>query len=393
MKTPVYLDHNATTPVDPAVLQAMLPYFCEIFGNPMSHQHSYGWNARAAVDKAREPVAKILGAEPREIFFTGGATESIHLAILGVLEELAEPSHLITSAAEHKCVLEVCAHAEKLGHQVTYLPVNEFAQVRVEDLRAALQKNTRLVSIMHANNEVGSINPISEIGAICRDRSIYFHVDAAQTVGKVGIDVRAMNIDLLSLSGHKLHAPKGVGALFVRQTQPRVRLQPCLRGGGQEKGLRGGTHNVAGIVGLARACELALQQMPTECPRQRELTRHLLASVTEKVQGVHLNGHPENRLVNNLSLRVEGIAPDILTHELRDLAYSSASACAAGITGISHVLQAMGQKEDPHTATLRFGLGRFTTREEIDFAIETLVRGIQAARQGNRPLAASALGR
>ena len=286
----IYLDHHATTPVDPIVFEAMKPYFVEVFGNAMSSQHSFGWAAKAAVEKAREQVAQLIGAEAREIVFTSGATESIHLAILGLLQTHPHPSHIITSNVEHKCTLEVANYAQSLGHELTILEADKFGQVHSGDILKALKPNTVLVSLIHGNNEIGSLNPVAEIGQALRERKVLFHIDAAQTVGKVPIDVVKSNIDLLSMSSHKLYGPKGVGALFVRQTQPRVRLTPVLRGGGQEKGLRGGTHNVPGIVGLGAACLLCSQLMPSESARLSELRDHMIQALREKIPNWNICG-------------------------------------------------------------------------------------------------------
>jgi cysteine desulfurase len=405
----LYLDHHATTPVDARVLETMLPYFAEHFGNAESSQHPYGWKAKAAVDRAREQVATLLNAEPGEIIFTSGATESIHMAILGLLEDRGPGRHLITSNAEHKCVLEVSARAAKHGHDVTVLPVDCFGRVSVEEVRQAIRPNTVLVSLMHGNNEIGTLNPIAAIGAmlaeVSRERMddggaggvvnksdgtgepIVFHVDAAQTVGKHEIDVRAMNIGLLSLSGHKFYAPKGVGALFVRRHSPRVHLVPFMTGGGQERGLRGGTHNVPGIVGLGAACELARELMVTETPRLIRQRDRLIEGILSQVDGAVLNGHPSERLCNNVNLTFYGVESGDLTLGLRDIAYSSSSACSSGT--VSHVLAAIAAApgaasnalvSDPLQATMRFGLGRSTRDEDIEFTIARVVESVRNAR-------------
>ncbi len=387
IKHTIYFDNHATTPVDPIVFEAMRPYFCEVFGNAMSGQHSFGWEAKTAIEKAREQVASVLGAQARDIVFTSGATESIHLALLGFLE-LAEPGrHIVTSQVEHKCVLEVCAKAKELGHEVTVLPVNRYGQVEIDTLKNSLQPNTALVSLMHANNEIGSINPILEIGDLLRQRQITFHVDAAQTVGRLPIDVKAMNIDLLSISAHKLYGPKGTGALYVRQTSPRVRLAPYLRGGGQEKGLRGGTHNVPGIVGLGKACELAKLNLIEETARLTKDRDFLIQKCMQEVKGLVLNGHPTERLCNNINFTVSGVLSDQLLLGMGDVAFSSGSACSSGASEISHVLKAIGTPEDEFATTVRFGLGRFTTSEQVISVSEKLIQVVNRAREKNRTFA------
>lgn len=391
---PLYLDHHATTPVDPQVLEAMLPFFSEHFGNPESAQHPYGWKAKTALDEARENVARLLGAQAQEILFTSGATESIHLAILGFMSSELEsraqkhaqkrdqksdpPPHLITSNAEHKCALEAAAKATRLGCEVTYLPVNSLGQITREQVLDALKPNTVMVSLIHGNNEIGSLNPIEAIGQALESRGIVFHVDAAQSVGKTPIDVHASGIGLLSLSAHKFHGPKGVGALYVRRSGGRVHLTPYLSGGGQERGLRGGTHNVPGIVGLGKAAALALELMPNEAARLQELRDHLITEVRRKLgaERVDLNGHPTERLCNNINLSIHGVSSDSFLLGLREIAFSSSSACSSGTA--SHVLQAIGQKtNDPLTSTIRLGLGRGTTDKDIEFAIDRIICAAQ----------------
>lgn len=366
---PLYFDYNATTPTDPRVVEAMLPYFTEHFGNPESSQHAYGWKAKTAVEKARAQVANLIGATPNEIVFTSGSTESLNLAILGYLEGQAPGRHIITSAAEHKATLEAFHRAEKLGHEITLLPVNRYGQVELETLQKAIQPNTVLVSLMHANNEVGSLNPIAEIGAWLKTRGdIVFHVDAAQTAGKHPIDVKAMNIDMLSVSAHKLYGPKGVGALYINR--PHVHINPLVKGGGQERGLRGGTHNVPGIVGFGVACEIAQNEIPEEPNRLAYLRDKIIRAVTFPGSGVELNGHPTDRLCNNVHLSFH-VGADRLLTGLSNIAFSTASACSAG--GASHVLKAMGRdSSDPLFTSARFSLGRFTTEEEVDYLIERL---------------------
>lgn len=369
-KRQLYFDNHATTPVDPRVLKTMLPYFSEKFGNAESGQHTYGWEAKAAVDRARAQVAKLLNAEAGEIVFNSGATESIHSAILGYLETQEPRRHLITSNAEHKATLEVCQRAKRLGHEVSVLPVNRHGQVEVPQILAALRPDTALVSLLHGNNEIGSLNPVAEVGSVLRERGVVFHVDAAQTAGKLPIDVRAMNIDLLSMSSHKLYGPKGVGALFVRRLPMRLHLASYIVGGGQERGMRGGTVNVPGVVGFGEACEIAVTEMNQESARITGLRDHLIRQAT-RLPGVQLNGHPTKRLCNNVSLTIRGIGNDDLLMGLKGVAYSSASACSTGTA--SHVLQAIGQETgDPLITTVRFGLGRFTTTEDVEDLIRLL---------------------
>jgi cysteine desulfurase len=399
---PLYFDNHATTPLDPRVLEAMLPFFKEDFGNAESSQHAYGWKAKSAVDKARKQIADLIGAQRGEIIFTSGATESIHLAILGFLEKQPPASHLITANTEHKATLEVCARAERLGHAVTILPVDRLGQVSAAQVAAALRPNTVLVSLMHGNNEIGTLHPIAEIGALLRERGrarrvssngngggsdtggdITFHVDAAQTIGKHAIDVQAMNIDMLSISGHKYYAPKGVGALFARRfpSENGVSLAPFISGGGHERGLRGGTHNVPGIVGLGFASEIAQAELASENSRLTGLRDHLISSVRTAIEGVELNGHPTERLCNNVSFTIRGIPSDIFLTGLRDIAYSSASACSSGSGATSHVLRAIGQTtSDPLVTTMRFGLGRFNTAAQVDTLISRLIATVRMAR-------------
>lgn len=374
---PIYLDHNATTPVAPEVMQAMQPYFTEHFGNAMSKQHSYGWQAQLAVDKAREQVAKLINAQAREIIFTSGATESVHLATIGLIRAIKaqdpnEKIHLITEPAEHKCVLDAYELAQELGAEITFLKINKYGQVAPQDVADAITPHTKLVTLLHANNEIGSLQPIEEIGAITRANNVTFHVDAAQTLGKHEIDVNKMNIDLLSVSAHKLYGPKGSGALFVKQSTPRVRLKPFLGGGNQERGLRGGTHNVPAIVGLGQACELAQNEMPQETKRLTKLRDEMIEQILAKIPNSRLNGHPTQRLANNISVSIPGAKMDDLLLKMKDVAFSSGSACSQG-TKFSHVLKAIGLSEDEDYATVRFGLGKSTNKSDLDTVIARLI--------------------
>lgn len=381
---PLYFDNHATTPIDPRVLEAMLPYFREDFGNAESGQHAYGWKAKAAVEKARGQVAALLNAEANEILFTSGATESIHSAILGFLSGLgAEARHIVTVASEHKATLEVCERARKQGHTLTVLPVDPEGRITLAQVESALRPETALVSVMHANNEIGTIHDIGAIGQLLRSREIFFHVDAAQTAGKTPIDVKAMNIDLLSISAHKLYGPKGAGALFVRRSSPRVPLHAYIVGGGQERGLRGGTQNVPGIVGLGEACAIAQAAMAEEGPRLARWRDKIINALLEALPNARLNGPRADRLCNNVNLTLQGIAGDTLTRSLSDIAYSSASACSTG--GPSHVLMALGcDTDDPMATTVRFGLGRFNSENEVDTLIRRLV---ETVAQGDVPKA------
>ncbi len=379
---PLYFDNHATTPIDPRVVEAMLPFLKEHFGNAESSQHPYGWKAKAAVEKARVQVADLIGAEGKEILFTSGATESIHSAILGFLEEQSPGRHIITANTEHKATLEVCARAKKFGHEVTVLSADPQGRITAQQVKEAIKPNTAIVSLMHGNNEIGTIHPIAEIGAITSEQGITFHVDAAQTAGKIPIDVRAMKIDLLSISAHKLYGPKGVGALFIRRTSPGVQLAPYIVGGGQERGLRGGTHNVPGIVGLGLACAIAKEGMAEESPRLQAWRDRLIHQIQSSLPDVLLNGDPKNRLCNNVNLTIKGVAPDDLLLGLSDIAYSSGSACTSGT--VSHVLQAIHKDpkllSDPLVVTVRFGLGRFNTADEVETLGRRLIEAVQNAR-------------
>jgi cysteine desulfurase len=381
--TPVYLDYHATTPVDPRVLDAMLPYFSERFGNPASRQHKYGWDAQQAVDRARSQVAALIGAAASEICFTSGATESNNLAIKGAAHALRERGdHLVTAVTEHKSVLDCFKRLEREGWGVTWLSVERDGSIRLDELRDAITDRTVLVSIMAANNEIGVVQPLGAIGAITRERGVLFHTDAAQAAGKVPIDVTAMGIDLLSLTGHKYYGPKGAGALFVRKRKPRLSLVCQIDGGGHENGLRSGTLNVPGIVGLGQAAEVCRQEMPAENARLGAMRDRLLVRLREAVGDVRLNG-PDgpNRLAHNLHVSFAGIEGEALLMALGDLAVSTGSACSSGSQAPSHVLQAIGAVGPETGASIRFGLGRTTTDADIDFAVErvsTVVRALRA---------------
>ena len=388
---PLYLDYHATTPVDPRVLADMLPFFTEQFGNPHSKQHAWGWEARDAVDRARAQVAALINASPSEVVFTSGATESSNLALRGAMDArggLARRSlgeggnHVITVATEHKSVLDVCRGFEQQGREVTVLGVGRDGLIDLEALRAALTPRTRLVSVMAANNEIGTLQPIAEVGAIVRAHGALFHTDAAQAIGKVPIDVRAMSIDLLSLTGHKFYGPKGCGALFVRRMKPKLALTPQVAGGGQENGLRSGTLNVPGIVGLGRAAEICRLEMAEESARLASLRDRLLDGLRARLSDVRVNGSLEHRLPHNLHVSFDGIEGEALLMALGDLAVSTGSACASGSQAVSHVMAAIGATSDHASASIRFGLGRTTAGDEIDFAIDRVATVVSALRKG-----------
>jgi len=375
----IYLDHHATTPVDPRVLDAMLPYFTQDFGNAASSSHPFGWRAEAAVDDARERIAVALGAQPREIIFTSGATESDNLAILGAAEA-GEGDHIVTVATEHLAVLDPCRHLAARGFDVTVLGVDAEGLVDVDEVEAALTDRTTLVTVMAANNEIGVLQPISEIGKLCRERGVLFHSDAAQAVGRLALDVDAIPVDLLSVSAHKLYGPKGVGALFVRSRRPRARIAPRLYGGGHERGLRSGTLPVPLIVGMARAIELCLEEREAEVGRLGELRERLWKRISAEVRGVRLNGHPTRRLSGNLNVAFEGVDGERLLLALPDIGVSSGSACSSAKPEPSHVLTALGLEPTLVKASLRFGLGRGTTAEEVDRAANRIGEEVRAQR-------------
>ena len=379
----VYMDNHSTTPVDPRVVEAMLPFFTEKFGNAASRNHAFGWEAEAAVERAREQVAGLINARPKEIVFTSGATESDNLAIKGVLEFYREKgNHVVTAATEHKAVLDSCKALEKTGRaRVTYLPVDGYGRVDPDDVRKAITDRTVLISIMHANNEIGTSHPIEEIGRIAGEKGVLFHTDAVQTVGKVPIDVAAMGIDLLSLTAHKLYGPKGCGALYVRSKAPRVRLTPMLDGGGHERGMRSGTLNVAGIVGLGRACELAAADMEAEQSRILRLRERLREGICAQLDDVFVNGHPTERLCGNLNLSFAFVEGESLLLGLKDVAVSSGSACTSATLEPSYVLKALGVADELAHNSIRFGLGRFNTAEEVEYVIELVVHEVRRLRR------------
>ena len=381
---PIYLDAHATTPVDERVLKVMLPYFTESFGNPSTNTHFYGWEASAAVKNAREAIANIINATPEEIVFTSGATEANNLAIKGVAEAyFSQGKHIVTVATEHRAVLDPCAYLETLGFEVTYLPVQPDGLLDLSKLEAAIREDTILVSVMAANNEIGVLQPLAEIGAICHDRGVLFHTDAAQAIAKISLDVAAMNIDLMSLTAHKIYGPKGIGALYVRRRDPRVKLASQIQGGGQEKGRRSGTLYTPQIVGFAKALEIGVASMETESERLWQLKKQLW-SMFESLDGIHLNGNFTQSLPNNLNISIEGVNGSALLLALQSVvALSSGSACSSESTAPSHVLTALGRNDKLAHASLRFGIGRFNTPEEIETVGETAIATIQSLRQAN----------
>ena len=401
MQLPIYMDYHATTPVDPRVLEAMTPYFTKSFGNPASRGHVFGWEAEAAVDAARAGIAQAMGASDREIVFTSGATESDNLAILGVARIYREKGdHIVTASTEHSAVLDACRALERDGFTVTYLAPEKTGEIPPERVRQALTDRTILVSLMLANNEIGTVQRIAEIGAICRERSVLFHTDAVQGFGKIPFDVEAMHVDLASVTAHKIYGPKGVGALYVRARNPRVRLAPIVHGGGHERGMRSGTLNVPGIVGLARAAEIAVEEMPEESPRLRRLRDRLHHGIASRLDDVFVNGPelpaidpdgalaggaPERRLPGNLNLSFAGVEGEALLVSMKDVAVSSGSACTSASLEPSHVLTAIGVPANLAHASIRFGLGRWSTEEEVDYAVETAARAVGRLRE-NSPL-------
>jgi len=382
VRLPIYLDNNATTQVDPRVLEAMLPYFTERFGNAASRSHKYGWVAEEAVERARQRVATLIGAEPKEIIWTSGATESDNLAIKGVAFMYRDKGrHIVTQATEHKAVLDTCKWLEKQGFEVTYLPVDRYGRVDPQRLADAIRQDTILVTIMFANNEVGTIQPIEEIGRICKERGVLFHCDATQAVGKVPVDVRRMGIDLLSMSAHKMYGPKGVGALYVRRREPRVRLEPIIHGGGHERGMRSGTLNVPGIVGMGKAAEIARQEMQAEAARLTALRERLWEGISGRLEDVYRNGHPVHCLPNTLNVSFAYVEGEALMLGMEDIAVSSGSACTSASLEPSYVLRAMGVSDELAHGSIRFSLGRFNTEEEIDYTINRVVEVVKRLRE------------
>ncbi len=379
---PIYMDNHATSPMDPRVLEAMIPFFTEKFGNAASRNHSFGWEAEQAVEKAREQIAKLIGASAKEIIFTSGATESNNLAIKGIAEMYKERgNHIITQVSEHKAVLDTCKRLEKYGYRVTYLPVKADGLIDLEDLRRAMDEKTILVTIMSANNEIGVIQPIAEIGKLCHERGVIFHTDAVQAVGKIPMDVQAMNIDVLSLTAHKIYGPKGVGALYVRRRNPRVQIAAQIDGGGHERGMRSGTLNVPSIVGLGKACEIAGEEMPVEAARLQALRDHLRQRLESVLDYVEVNGSWEHRLPGNLNMSFVYVEGESLLMGINDVAVSSGSACTSATLEPSYVLKALGLGDDVAHSSIRFGLGRFNTMAECDYVADKVIGIVQKLRE------------
>jgi cysteine desulfurase len=382
IKLPIYMDNHATTAMDPRVLEAMLPYFMEKFGNAASRNHSFGWSAEEAVEQAREQIAKLVGATTKEIIFTSGATESDNLAIKGVAEMYREKgNHIITAVTEHKAVLDTCKRLEKYGYRVTYLPVQKDGLVDLEDLKRAIDDKTILVTIMAANNEIGVLQPWAEIGKLCRERGVLFHSDATQAVGKVPVDVNKQNIDLMSISAHKMYGPKGVGALYVRRKNPRVQISAIIDGGGHERGMRSGTLNVPGIVGLGKACALAHEEMPQEAARLGGLRDRLKDRILGRLDEVYINGSMEHRLPGNLNISFAYVEGESLLMGINDVAVSSGSACTSATLEPSYVLKALGTGDDLAHSSIRFGVGRFNTDAEVDYVADRVCETVERLRE------------
>ena len=381
VRLPIYMDNNATTRCDPRVVEAMLPYFTEKYGNAASRNHPFGWEAEEAVEEAREQIARLIGASAKEMVFTSGATESNNLAIKGAASMYKKKgNHVITCITEHKAVIDPCKRLERDGFQVTFLPVDRFGQVHPEQVAEAIADKTILVTIMAANNEIGTLHPIKEIGKACKQRGVLFHCDAVQAVGKVSIDVNEMGIDLLSMSAHKIYGPKGMGALYVRKRDPRVRLDPQIDGGGHERGMRSGTLAVPNIVGMGKACELCQNEMADETKRLIRLRERLRAGIMERIDETYINGHPTERLPGNINLSFAYVEGEALMMGVKDVAVSSGSACTSASLEPSYVLRALGVGDELAHSSIRFGLGRFNTEEEVDFVIDHVAQAVDHLR-------------
>jgi cysteine desulfurase len=382
VKLPIYMDNHATTPMDPRVLEEMLPYFMEKFGNAASRNHSFGWAAEEGVETARERIAKLVGATTKEIIFTSGATESDNLAIKGVAEMYSEKgNHIITAVTEHKAVLDTCKRLEKYGYRVTYMPVQKDGLVDLDDLKRAMDDKTILVTIMYANNEIGVIQPVVEIGKLCHERGVIFHTDATQAIGKVPVDVVKQNIDLASISGHKMYGPKGVGALYVRRKNPRVQVSAIIDGGGHERGMRSGTLNVPSIVGLGKACAIAQEEMPQESCRLAGLRNRLRDRIMGKLDEVYINGSMDHRLPGNLNISFAYVEGESLLMGINDIAVSSGSACTSATLEPSYVLKALGTGDDLAHSSIRFGIGRFNTEAEVDYVADRVIETVERLRE------------
>jgi cysteine desulfurase len=388
LQLPIYLDNHSTTKADPRVVEEMLPYLTERYGNAASKQHEFGWVAEGGAEHARKQIAALMDASPEEIVFTSGATESVNLAIRGVAESLAARGrHIVTAVTEHRAVLDTAKHLEDYGFTVTQIPVDRHGMVDPEDVKRALRQDTILVSIMAANNEIGTVAPLEQIGAICRERQILFHSDATQAVGKIRLSVQTLQVDLISFSAHKMHGPKGIGALYVRSMRPPVALAAQINGGGHERGLRSGTLNVPAIVGFGKSAEIASLEMATDVTRMMALRDRLVGGLTGRLDEVTLNGHPRDRLPNNASLTFAHARADRLIMELKEIAMSTGSACSSATPEPSHVLRAIGLSKEAVASTIRIGLSKFTTAEEIDFAVERVTQAVKKIRAGSMAVA------
>ena len=382
IKLPIYFDNHATTQVDPRVIDAMLPYFNEKFGNAASRNHAFGWSAEEGVEEARAQVAQLINATPKEIVITSGATESDNLAIKGVAAMYREKgNHIITQVTEHKAVLDTCKRLEKEGYEVTYLPVEKDGRINLDDLRRAITPKTILITVMYANNEIGVVQPVAEIGKIAKEKGIFFHVDGVQAIGKIPVDVQKDGVDLLSISAHKLYGPKGVGALYVRRKNPRVQLTAIIDGGGHERGMRSGTLNVPGIVGLGKACDLCRQEMAEESVRLSGLRDRLKDGIMGKLDETYINGSMEHRLPHNINISFAYVEGESLLMGINDVAVSSGSACTSATLEPSYVLKALGVGEDLAHTSIRFGLGRFNTAEEVDYVTGRVVETVERLRE------------
>jgi cysteine desulfurase len=382
VKLPIYMDNHATTPVDPRVLEEMLPFFTDRFGNAASRNHSFGWTAEEGVEQGRDRLAKLIGATSKEVIFTSGATESNNLAIKGVAEMYREKgNHIITAVTEHKAVLDTCKRLEKYGYRVTYLPVQKDGLVDLDELRKAMDEKTILVTIMAANNEIGVLQPVAEIGKLCKEKGVLFHSDATQAVGKVPVDVQKMGIDLLSVSAHKMYGPKGVGALYVRRKNPRVQVAAQIDGGGHERGMRSGTLNVPGIVGLGKAAAICMEEMPQESKRLATLRDRLKDRLLAGLDEVYINGTMEHHLPNNLNISFAYVEGESLLMGISDVAVSSGSACTSATLEPSYVLKALGTGDDLAHSSIRFGLGRFNTEAEVDYVADRLIEVVTRLRE------------
>ncbi|MGP0591121.1 IscS subfamily cysteine desulfurase [Nitrospira sp. T9] len=382
MKLPIYLDNHSTTPCDPRVLEMMLPYFTEKFGNAASRNHSFGWEAEEAVEVARKQIAHLIHADAKELIFTSGATESDNLALQGVVEMYREKgNHIITGSTEHRAVIDTAKYLEKKGIKVTFLPVDKAGMVSPDDVRNAITDQTILISIMMANNEIGTINPVAAIGKVAKEKGVLFHCDATQGVGKIPVNVQEMGIDLMSFTAHKIYGPKGVGALYVRRKAPRVRLEAMMYGGGHERGMRSGTLPVPLIVGFGKACELCEQEMSTESVRMAKMRDRLQEGIMKSMDEVYLNGHPTERLPNNLNISFAYVEGEALLMGVKEIALSSGSACTSATLEPSYVLRALGVGSDLAHSSIRFGLGRFNTDEEVDYTIDRMIKAVTHLRE------------